>query len=191
LNPKIVLWRRAEHSSGSGQASAFRKRKIMMRICLIVIGLGVLIAMELGTPSRSKPSELDPLEQLNLGASASGDTLKKGDRLVVHRLPQEAPVQPIALAETVSPPPPDLIAMLAEKNSDVVGSTPKVKKDVAKKPKPRPKDAAPGKPAAKLARASKAAKAEKSKAVVELKPCRPNAFDELLQALSLSSRCQT
>lgn len=187
----IVLWCRAEHSSGSGRASSFRKRKIMMRICLIVIGLGVLIAMELGTPSRSKPSELDPFEQLNLHASASGDTLKKGDRLVVHRLPQEAPVQPIAPAETVSPPPPDLIAMLAEKNSGVVGSTPKVKTDVAKKPKPRPKDAAPGKPAAKLAHASKAAKAEKSKAVVELKPCRPNAFDELLQALSLSSRCQT
>ncbi|MBA4035255.1 MAG: hypothetical protein C0480_11720 [Bradyrhizobium sp.] len=167
-----------------------RKRKIMMRICLIVIGLGVLIAMELGTPSRSKPSELDPFEQLKLDASASGDTLKKGDRLEVHHLPQEAPAQPIALHETVSSPPPDLIAMLAEKNSDVVGSTPSAKKDVAKKFRPRPKDAAPSKPAAKLANSGKAAKTER-KAVAELKPCRPNAFDELLQALSLSSRCQT
>lgn len=163
----------------------------MMRICLIVIGLGVLIAMELGTPSRSKPGELDPFEQLKLDASASGDTLKKGDRLEVHRLPQEAPAQPVALAETASPPPPDLIAILAEKNSGVVGSTPGARKDVVKKPKPRPKDAAPGKPPPKLANSSKAAKAEKPKAVVELKPCRPNAFDELLQALSLSSRCQT
>ncbi len=163
----------------------------MMRICLIVIGLGVLLAMELGTPSRSKPSELDPFERLTLDTSASGDTLKKGDRLEVHRLPQEAPVPPIALAETVSPPPPDLIAILAEKNSGVVGSTPSAKRDVVKKPKPRPKDAAPSKPPPKLANSSKAAKAEKPKAVVELKPCRPNAFDELLQALSLSSRCQT
>ena len=163
----------------------------MMRICLIVIGLGVLIAMELGTPSRSKPSELDPFEQLKLDVSASSDTLKKGDRLEVHRLPQEALVQPIALAETASPPPPDLIAVLAEKNSGVVGSAPKVEKDAIKRPKPRPKDAAPNLPAAKLANSSKAAKAEKSKAVVELKPCRPNAFDELLPALSLSSRCQT
>jgi hypothetical protein len=163
----------------------------MMRICLIVIGLGVLIAMELGTPSRSKPSELDPFEQLKLDASASGDTLKKGDRLEVHRLPQEAPVQPIAFTEPTSPPPADPIAVLVEVNSGVVGSTANVRKDVVKRPKPRPKDATPSKPAPKLANSSKAAKAEKSKAVVELKPCRPNAFDELLQALNLSSRCQT
>lgn len=162
----------------------------MMRICLIVIGLGVLIAMELGTPSRSKPSEIDPFEQLTFEASTSGDTLKKGDRLEVHRMPQEAPVQPIALAEPMSPPR-DPIAMLAEANSGVVGSTANAKRDAVKKPKPRPKDAAPAKPPPKLANSSKAEKAEKSKAVVELKPCRPNAFDELLQALSLSSRCQT
>ena len=81
--------------------------------------------------------------------------------------------------------------MLAEKNSDVVGSTPTAKKDVVKKFRPKPKDAAPSKPAAKLANSGKAAKTEKPKAVVELKPCRPNAFDELLRALSLSSRCQT
>lgn len=162
----------------------------MMRICLIVIGLGVLIAMELGTPSRSKPSELDPFEQLKLDANASGDTLKKGDRLEVHRLPQEAPPQPVALAEPISPPP-DAIAMLAEKYSGVVGSTTNTKKDVVKKSKPKPKDAARNKPPPRLANSSKAAKAEKSKAVAELKPCRPNVFDELLQALYLSSRCQT
>jgi len=165
----------------------------MMRICLIVIGLGVLIAMELGTPSRSKPSELDPFQQLKFDVNASGDTLKKGDRLEVHRLPQEAPAEPVALAATTSPSPspPDLIAILAEKNSGVVGSTPSVKKDVVKKSRPKPKDAAPSKPVQKLANSSKAAKTEKPKAVVELKPCRPNAFEELLQALSLSSRCLT
>ena len=163
----------------------------MMRICLIVVGLAVLIVMELGTPSRSKPSVPDPFEQLTVDVSASGDTLKKGDRLEVHRLPQEASVQPIAPAEPISPPPADPIAVLVEANSGVVGSTANVKKDLVKRPKPRPKDAAPSKPAPKLANSSKAAKAEKSKAVVELKPCRPNAFDELLQALNLSSRCQT
>ena len=61
----------------------------MMRICLIGVGLAVLLIMELGTPSRSKPSELDPFEQLKVDVSVSGDTLKKGDRLEVHRLPQE------------------------------------------------------------------------------------------------------
>jgi hypothetical protein len=104
-----------------------------MRICLIVIGLGVLIAMELGTPSRSKPSEIDPFEQLTFDASTSGDTLKKGDRLEVHRVPQEVPVQPIALAEPMSPPR-DPIAMLAEANSGVVGSTANAKRDAVKKP---------------------------------------------------------
>ena len=74
----------------------------MMRICLIVVGLAVLIIMELGTPSRSKPSELDPFEQLKVDVSVSGDTLKKGDRLEVHRLPQEPPVQPKTPAEPVS-----------------------------------------------------------------------------------------
>ena len=89
----------------------------MMRICLIVVGLGVLIAMELGTPSRSKPSEPDPFEQLTVDVSASGDTLRKGDRLEVHRLPQEAPVQPMTPVEPISPPPPDLVAMkLAEED---------------------------------------------------------------------------
>lgn len=163
----------------------------MMRICLIVIGLGVLIAMELGTPSRSKPSEVDPFQQLKIDASASGDTLKKGDRLAVHRLPQEVPAQPVALAETTSPPTPDLIAILAEKNSNVVGSTANARKDAVSRPKPRPKDAVSRKPAPKPANSGKPAKTEKPKAVVELKPCRPNAFEELLQALSLSSRCQT
>ena len=52
----------------------------MMRICLLVVGLAVLIVMELGTPSRSKPSVPDPFEQLTLDASVPGDTLKKGDR---------------------------------------------------------------------------------------------------------------
>ena len=133
----------------------------MMRICLIVIGLGVLIAMELGTPSRSKPSEPDPFEQLKVDVSVSGDTLKKGDRLEVHRLPQEAPVQPIAPAETVSPPPPDLIAMkVAEEIRASLGPLQTTKKDVVKKPKPKPKDATPNKPRPKLANSGKAAKTE-------------------------------
>ena len=171
---------------------SFRKRKIMMRICLIVIGLGVLIAMELGTPSRSKPSEMDPFEQLKLNTSTSGDTLKKGDRLEVHRLQQEAPVQPVAPAESASPPPPDLLAIkIAEETSSIVGLVPNDKKHVIKKAKPIPQHANPDKPRPKLANSDKAPKTERPKAVVELKPCRPNAFDELLQALSLPSRCQT
>ena len=163
----------------------------MMRICLIVVGLAVLIIMELGTPSRSKPSELDPFEQLKVDVSASGDTLRKGDRLEVHRLPQEPPVQPKTPAEPVSSRPPDLIARIAEENFDVAALAPNDRKHAVKKPKPQPKHATHNKPRPKAANSDKATKMERPKAVVELKPCRPNAFDELLQALSLSSRCQT
>lgn len=161
----------------------------MMRICLIVVGLGVLIAMELGTPSRSKTSVPDPFEQPTVDVSVSGDTLKKGDRLEVHRLQREAPVQPMTPAEPISsPPPPDLTALI---DSSVVGLATNDKKLVVKKPKPKPKHVTPNKPRPKLANSVKTAKTERPKAVVELKPCRPNAFDDLLQALNLSSRCQT
>ena len=163
----------------------------MMRICLLVVGLGVLIVMELGTPSRSKTSMPGPFEQLTVDVSVSGDTLKKGDRLEVHRLQQEAPVQPMTPAEAIAPPSLDLIALIVEQDSSVIGLARNDKKPVVKKPKPRPKHASPNKPRPKLANSGKAAKTERPKAVVELKPCRPNAFDDLLQALNLSSRCQT
>jgi hypothetical protein len=170
----------------------------MMRICLIVIGLAVLIIMELGTPSRSKPSEPDRFEQLTIDVSASGDTLKKGDRLEVHRLQQEVPALPMTSAEPVSPSPPDLLAIkMAEEDSSAVGRGTNDKKDIVKTPKPRPKqNATPNKPLPKLANSrlansEKTPKTERPKAVVEIKPCRPNAFDDFLQALSLPSRCQT
>jgi len=118
--------------------------------------------------------------------------LKKGDRLEVPRLQQEAPVQSVTPAEPASPPPPDLLAIkIAEENLSIVGLVPNDKKHVVTKPKPKPKHATPDKPRPKLANSDKAPKTERPKAVVELKPCRPNAFDELLQALSLPSRCQT
>jgi hypothetical protein len=169
----------------------------MMRICLIVVGLAVLIIMELGTPSRSKPSVPDPFEQLTVDVSASGDTLKKGDRLEAHRLQREAPVQPVTPVEPISPPPVDLMALIPEEDSSAVGRGTNDRKDVVKTPKPRPKkNATPNKPLpklanSKLANSDKAPKTERPKAVVEIKPCRPNAFDDLLQALSLPSRCQT
>src|SRR5712671_3881834 len=120
-----------------------------MRICLIVVGLAVLIIMEPGTPSRSKPSEPDRFEQLMIDLSVSGDPPKKGDRLEVHRLQQETPVLPMTPAEPISPPPPDLIARIAEKDSSVAGLAPNDRKHVVKKPNPQPKHATPNKPRTK------------------------------------------
>jgi hypothetical protein len=87
----------------------------MMRIGLIVVGLGTLTVMELGTPSRTKTSALDPLEQLTVDISVSGDTLKKADRLEIHHLHHEAPVQAISPAEPT--PPPGVTAIIPKEDS--------------------------------------------------------------------------
>jgi hypothetical protein len=159
----------------------------MMRIGLIVVSLGTLTVMELGTPSRTKTSALDPLEQLTVDVSVSSDTLKKADRLEIHHLHHEAPVQPFSPAE----PPPDVTAIIPKEDSSTVGRGTNDKMEVVRTLRPKPKYTASNRTRSKHTNSNKAPKAERSKAVVELKPCRPNAFDDLLQALNLSSRCQT
>lgn len=161
----------------------------MMRIGLIVVGLGTLTVMELGTPSRTKTSEPDRFEQLTFDVRARSDTLGKADRLETRHLQHEAKVQPISSVEPT--PPPDVTAIIPEKDSSAVGRGTRDKKDVVRRPRPKPKYATPSKPRPKLANSDKIPKTEQSRAVVELKPCRTNAFDGLLQALNLTSRCQT
>jgi hypothetical protein len=159
----------------------------MMRIGLIVVGLGTLTVMEMGTPSRTKTSAPDPFEQLAVDVSVSRDTLEKADRLETHYLQHE--VQPISPVEPA--PPPDVTAIIPEEDSNIAGRGTNDKKEVVRKLKPKPKYTSPNKPQPKLTNSNKAPKTERSKAMVEVKPCRPNAFDSLLQALNLSSRCQT
>ena len=161
----------------------------MMRVGLIVVGLSALTIMELGTPPRTKTGAPVPFEQLTVDVSVIGDTLEAADRLDAHHLQHEAPVQSILPLEPT--PPPDATATIPEEDSSAVWRGTKEKKDVVRKLKPKPKYATPNKPRPKLTNSNKAPKTERSKAVVEVKPCRPNAFDSLLQALNLSSRCQT
>jgi hypothetical protein len=161
----------------------------MMRIGLIVVGLGTLTVMEMGTPSRTKTSAPDPFEQLAVDVSVSRDTLEKADRLETHYLQHEVPVQPISLVEPA--PTPDVTAIIPEEASNIVGRGTNDKKEVVRKLKPKPKYTTPNKPRPKLTNSNKAPKTERSKAMVEVKPCRPNALDSLLQVLNLSSRCQT
>jgi hypothetical protein len=160
----------------------------MMRIGLIVVGLCTLTIMELGTSARTKTSAPDPFEQLAVDVGVSRDTLEKADRLETHYLQHDVPVQPIS---PVEPPPPDVTAVILEEDSNIVGGGTNDKKDVVRKPKPKPKYTTPNKPRPKLTNSNKAPKTERSKAMVEVKPCRATAFDSLLQALNLSSRCQT
>jgi hypothetical protein len=160
----------------------------MMRVRLIVVGLSALTVMELGTPPRTKTSAPDLFEQLTIDVSVSGDTLETADRRDIHQLQHEAPVQQISPAKPTLPP--DLTAAItSETNSSTVGSGTDDKKHAVRKLRPRPKYTEPNKP--KPTNSNKAARMDRSKAMVEVKPCRPNAFDSLLQALNLSSRCPT
>jgi hypothetical protein len=162
----------------------------MMRIGLIVVGLGTLTIMELGTPSRTKTSAPDRFEQLTFDVGVRSDTLGKADRLETYHLQHEGAAQPTSPVELT--PPPDVTAVIIPKeDTSAVGRGTKDKKDVVRRPKPKPKHTAPSKPRPKLASSNKIPKTERSKAVVELKPCRTNAFDDLLQVLNLASRCQT
>jgi hypothetical protein len=160
----------------------------MMRLGLIVVGLGTLTVMELGTPARTKKSAPDPFEQLTVDVSASRGTLKTADRLGIHHLQHEAPGQPVSSAEPIAPP--DVTAIIPKEDSITVGRGANDKKDVVRKQKPKPKYTGRNKPRHKHTNSNSAPKTERSKVIVELKPCRPTAFDGLLQALNLSSRCQ-
>jgi hypothetical protein len=160
----------------------------MMRVGLIVVGLSALTIMELGTPPRTKTSAPDLFEQLTVDV-VSGDTLETADRREIHYLQHEAPVQPISPLDPT--PPPDVTAATTpETDSSTVGSGTDDKTHVVRKLRPGPKYTEPNKPKPKPTNSNKAARMDRSKAMVEVKPCRPNAFDSLLQALNLSSRCQ-
>jgi hypothetical protein len=162
---------------------------IMMRMGLIVVGLSTLAVVgELGTPSHTKTSSPHPFEQLTVEVGLSQDTLETADRLEIYHLQHEEPLHPVSPVELT--PSPDVTALVSG-DSSTVGLGANDKKGVVRKPKPRPKYTEPNKPRPKRTNANKDPKTEGSKAIVEVKPCRPNAFDSLLQALNLSSRCQT
>jgi hypothetical protein len=160
----------------------------MTRMGLIVVGLGTLTVMELGTPSRTKTSATDPFDQLTIDVRVSPDTLEAADRLEMHNLQHEAPLQPVSPVES----PPDVTA-LVPRNSNAFELGANSKKDEVRKLKlkPKPKNTDSEKLRPNRTNSNKAPKTERSKAIVEVKPCRPNALDSLLQALNLSSRCQT
>ena len=189
--PQIIPRCRGGYLPDSWSSIFVWKSKIMMRMGLIVVGLGTLAVMELGTPARTKTSAPDPFEQLLVDVNTSRDTLKTTDRLEFitcgmrrrfsrfrqsnqhgHRM-----WQPSFPNDSSS----------VENHHRGAGE----KKDVVRKPKPKPKNADGSKPRSKPTSSGKATNTDRSKAVVELKPCRPNAFDSLLQALNLSSRCQS
>ena len=137
-----------------------------MRTALILVGLGTLVAMELEAPPRTAKAVIEPKSQSTVGISHSRDTLKKADRLEIHDVQQEAPARPISFGDRM--PAVDSTAIIAKKGAVML-------------PKPRPKHTD----------AKRAANTDRSKATIEIKSCRPNAFDSLLKALNLSPGCET
>jgi hypothetical protein len=162
----------------------------MMRAGLIVVGLSALTIMELGTPRRTKTSAPDRFEQLTVGVSASGDTLETADRREIHYLHHEASAQPVSSVEP-TPPPDATAALTPEKDPGTVGSAAGDKKHAARKLRPGSNYTEPDTPKPQSTTPNNAARMARPKPMGEARPCRPNAFDGLLQALNLPSRCQT
>ena len=169
-------------SPNSGRGSSFGKSEIMMRAALILVGLGALVAVELEAPPRTTKAVNEPLAQSTAGISDSRDTLTKADRLEIPYVQHEAPAQPISSVERM--PAVDSTAIVPEEAAKIIDQHRRganAKKVAVKLPKPRPKHTD----------AKRAPNTDRPKATIEIKSCRPNAFDSLLKALNLSPGCET
>ncbi len=162
----------------------------MMRAALILVGVGLLVAMELGTPPRVAKAVNQPLTQSTVGVGDSRDTLTKADRLEIPYFQNELPTQPISFVERM--PPADSTPIISKEASKIVSRNrhdAKTKKVAFVRPKLGPK-IPDSKPRPKTTDSKTVANTYRSKAPMDVKPCRPNAFDSFLKALNLPSGCE-
>lgn len=161
-----------------------------MRATLILVGVGLLVAMELGTPPRVAKAVDRPVTQSTPGVDDSRDTLAKADRLEIPYFKNELPTHPISFVERM--PVADSPPTISKQASKIGSGNPhdaKTKKVVFVRPKPRPK-IPDSKPRPKTTDSNTVANTSRSKAPMDVKQCRPNAFDSFLKALHLSSGCE-
>ena len=143
---------------------------------LILLGVGVLSAMELRTPPRSAVAVVQPLAEPNADISDSHEVLAKADRLEVAAASRETPEQAVLIDEGIarpedisigSPEPPRPIARHRH--------NPKSKKvTTAARPKSTPK-------ATDIKRLTIS---QRSNAASNTEPCRLSAFGGLRKALN-------
>jgi len=159
-----------------------------MRAALILVGLTVAAVMEFTTPPRTPKPVHAPLAQTTVGSSASRDTLDPrdtltaADRLEIHHVRDEAPLQPISLVEAGAPQVHAAIAAQEpSKNIDQQKHGATAGKSPVPLPKSRPKET--------ISRAT--INANRSRGSAEVRPCRPGAFDGLLKALNLTPGCNS
>jgi len=160
---------------------------------LIPLGIGVLVAMELGTPANNEVVAVQPLAETTAGVSDSHVALAKADRLEIAVASSEPPAQPAPVDERISqseekriPPsegvsvgssePPRLINRHRhEPQSKKVATVPKSKKVAALvRPQSKPKTTA----------IKQAAIPERRKVASDTQPCRLSAFGGLRKALN-------
>ena len=182
----------------------------MMRAALILVGVGLLVAMEIGTPPRVAKAVDQPLTQSTVGAGDSRNTLAKADRLEIPYFQNQLSTQLISFVERM--PPADSTPVISKEAGKIVSvnrhdaktdtktdakSDPKTKKVASIHPKPRPK-IPESKPRPKTRPETRpkttdsktVANTHRAKPPIDVKPCRPNAFDGLLKALKLPSGCE-
>jgi hypothetical protein len=162
----------------------------MMRAALILVGVGSLVAMELRTPPRVAKAVNQPLTQSTVGVGDSRDTLTKADRLEIPYFQNELPTQPISFVQRM--PPADSTPVISKEASKIVSGNrhdAKTKKVAFVRPKLRSK-IPDSKPRPKTTDSKTVANTNRSKAPMDVKPCRPNAFDSFLKALNLPSGCE-
>ena len=164
----------------------------MMRAALILVGVGSLVAIELGTPPRVANAVNQPPTQSTVGVSDSRDTLK-ADRLEIPYFQNELPTQPISFELT---PPAGSTPVISKEAGKIVSGNrhdAENKKVAVVRPKPRPKipDSKP-RPNTRptTTDSNTVANTYRSNAPMDVTPCRPNAFDRFLKALNLRSGCE-
>ena len=151
---------------------------------LILLGVGVLSAMELRTPPGSAVAIVQPLSEPNVDISESHDALAKADRLEVAAVSRETPEQAVLIDEGIARP--EDISIGSE-NISIGSSEPprpiarhrhnpkSTKVTTAARPKLEPKE--------------RTAISQRSKAASDTEPCRLKAFGGLRKALN-SADCE-
>jgi hypothetical protein len=168
----------------------FSQGSIMLRMVLlgllIPLGVGVLAAMELGTPPRTIVTVVQPLAGTTVGISDSPGALAKTDRLEVTYAKSEIPTEPGPVDEPIvpseaatigSPEPPRIISRHWHDPKTSHRHDPKTKRVTSAasvKPKPRTPDI------------KRAAIPDRSRTGSDTESCRLSAFGGLRKALNLS-----
>ena len=149
---------------------------------LCLIGLGAVVAVSAGPPTPTPNVEASP-EQMTIATGSSRDTLTKADRLEIGYIPTRVAAEPVMLAtqasDETSPQPlsfpiPKIVSRHWHGHN--------AKKFATESPDRR----------IKIQQPKNSKSVDRSKAAVELRPCRrPEGFAGVLRALNLSPGCDT